>query len=172
VYGVNVKTSRYKSKKKLLCIGYIDSKDNMSEINIEEIKKLNDNYEKVIADNNKMRSQIAEMRSEIDKLRIQMADKTPKAVLLELEGKINTHSKALDATSKKLFEVQNNVNAFVQQPISHTLIDTIRKQLTEEILANTRSIIEFQTDKTNRLIEEKNMETRNMINNAKRFMYR
>lgn len=150
----------------------MDSKDSVQEVDTEELQRLNDNYEKLSADNAKMRASIAEMRQEIDKLKAQLADKTSKAVLSELEGKINTHTKALDATSKKLFEVQNNVNAFVQQPISHTLIDTIRKQLTEEIMANTRSIIEFQTDKTNRLIEEKNIETRNLINNAKRFMYR
>ena len=149
----------------------MNSQDNMSEIDTEELQKLNDNYEKVISDNTKLRASIMDMRSEIDKLKAQLANKISKAVLLELEGKINTHTKALDATSKKLFEVQNNVNAFVQQPISYTLIDTIRKQLTEEIMANTRSIIEFQADKTNHLIDEKTIETRNMINNAKKFMY-
>lgn len=142
----------------------MDSQNLVSEKVSDEIQKLN-------ADNTKLRTSIAEMRSEIDKLKAQLADKTSKAVLLELEGKINTHTKALDATSKKLFEIQNNVNTFVQQPISHTLIDTIRKQLTEEIMANTRAIIEFQTDKTNQLIEEKNIEIRHLINNAKKFMY-
>lgn len=118
-----------------------------------------------------MQTAMVSMRTDIDKLKNIVSDKVSKAVLSELEAKINTHTKSLDATTKKLFELQTNFNAFAQQPMSHTLIETIRKQLTEEIMENTRQIITEQTDRTRKLIDEKFMETRNMISNTKKFMY-
>lgn len=154
-------------KKKFILYNYMESSESST-----DIKRLTELCEKISAENAKLRTNITEMRTDMDKMKSQLSDKISKAIIMELEGKINTHTKSIDATSKKLFEVQNNVNSFVQQPISHTLIDTIRKQLTEEILANTRSLIEYQTEKTHNLIDEKITETRNQINNAKRFMYR
>ena len=131
-----------------------------------------DSNEKILAENASLRSSIAEMKTDLDKFKGMLSDKIPKAVMTELEFKINTHTKALDATAKKLFEVQNNVNAFVQQPVSHSLIESIRKQLTDEIMANTVALMDSRHEQICHLIDDKTSETRNLINNAKKFMFR
>lgn len=136
-----------------------------------EIRKLIDIIEKMQAENTKLKSSIGDMRIDVDRLRAVISDKPSKAIITELEGKIGIHTKALDVVSKKMYEMQANVTAFVQQPVSNTLLETLRKQLMDEIMANTRSLIEFQIEKTNRTFEDKIIETRGMINNAKRFMY-
>lgn len=120
---------------------------------------------------NKLQSSITNMRTDIEKLRIQVADKVPKAVLSELEGKINHHSKGLDATSKKLFELQNNLTTFIQQPISHSLIDTLRTQLTQEITDSIKKSLFDDIEAVKTLFDEKIDETHKMINNAKRVMF-
>lgn len=138
---------------------------------IPEIQKLTDGYEKLVAENAKMQTTIASLRVDIEKLKGQLGEKVQKAVLSELEGKINTHTKALDANQRKLFEVQNSLNTFVQQPISHTLVENIRKQLTEEIMTNVKALVEPMFDNVRKLIDDKNVETRSMINKAKTFMF-
>jgi hypothetical protein len=136
------------------------------------IAGLHSDNEKNSVDPAMLLSTVTGIKSDVDKLKGQISDKITKAVLAEFECKINSHTKALDATSKKLFEVQTNVNTYVQQPLSHTLIDTIRKQLVSEITANTNSVIELQTEKLIKLVDERNKEAYNRINNAKKFMYR
>jgi len=137
----------------------------------EEIIKLQGLISSLQSNIDKTQTAISETRTNIDKLKTQLNEKTPKVIFSELETIVKTHTKAIDATSKKLFEVQNNVMLFTQQPVSHTIIDTIRRQLTEEIMANTRAIIDEQTTITHNLIETKNTEVRGMINNVKRFAY-
>lgn len=131
-----------------------------------------DNYNKLAEENAKLTQTVNSLRIDIEKVKNQLSDKVPKAVLAELEGKINMHTKSLDVSSKKLFELQNNLTAYTNQPMSHTLIDTIRKQLTEEIMANTKALIDSQEEKMKQLIDEKNNETRLLVQNVKKFMYR
>ena len=136
-----------------------------------EPQKNNDVYEKVLEKQNKIQMDLSSIRSDLDKLKGQLTDKISKAVLSEIENKINNHTKALDATSKKLFDLQSNVNVFIQQPISHTLIDSIKKQLTDDILSTVKSLMTEQKEETQLLLEEAIKETRAQINNSKKFMY-
>ena len=120
---------------------------------------------------NKLQASVSNMRTDMEKLRVQVADKIPKAVLSEIEGKVNHHSKGLDAVSKKLFELQNNLTTFIQQPISHSLIDTLRKQLTLEISESIQKSLSDDIGIVKSSFDDKIDETRKMINNAKRAMF-
>lgn len=136
------------------------------------VTKISENFDKLIAEHARMQSTITSLRTDIEKLKTSVADKIPKAIMTELEGKINNHTKALDTTSKKLFELQNNLNTFIQQPISHTLVDTMKQQITTEILDHIKVLLTEQDETIKKLIDDKITETKSSIQNIKRFMYR
>ena len=141
-------------------------------ISPQEFQKVSENVEKVMAEQSRLQTSASSLRSDIEKLRVTVAEKVPKAVLNELEGKINAHTKALDTMSKKLFELQNSLNTFIQQPISHTLVDTMRRQLSEEILESVKILMNDQNEAMTKLIDGKITETRGMIQNIKKFAFR
>lgn len=123
----------------------------------EELKKISDNINK--------------LRIDVDKLKSQMTEKVPKTVLVELESKILNHTKVLDTTSSKLFELQKNLKEFINQPVSHTLMETLRKQLTDEITGNVKKMIESSSSAIMTIIDEKQLEIRELVNKAKRVMF-
>lgn len=128
--------------------------------------------EKLSLELTKTQASFASLKTDLDKLKSIISDKISKNVFVEIERKINVHTKTLDTYSKKIFELENNVNTFTQQPISHSVIDAIRKQLSDEIMANVTNLMEVQNEKTTKLIDDKTTETIKLINNAKKFMYR
>lgn len=132
----------------------------------------NIDFDKISSDMIKLQASFTSLRTDLDKLKSVLSDKVSKSMFAEIESKINLHTKTLDSHSKKIFELENNVNTFTQQPISHSVIDAIRKQLSDEILTKITEMIDVQNEKTTKLIEDKNNETRLLINNAKKFMYR
>lgn len=146
-----------------LIIPIAETKQN-DEIMMEKITQIQDSIVK-------MQQNISGIRSDVDKLKTQMIDKLPKAVLSEVESKINHHSKAIETSSKKLFELQTNLSSFMQQPMSHTLIDTMRTQLTEEIIDTVKKMILAEVTSLKEMVDEKNIETRGIINNAKKVMF-
>jgi hypothetical protein len=135
------------------------------------VSKLTENFDKLLAEHARMQSSVSSLRTDIEKIKTSVAEKVPKAILTELEGKINNHTKALDTTSKKLFELQNNLNTFIQQPISHTLVDTMKQQITTEILDHIKILLTDQDEAVKQLIDDKIAETKHSIQNMKRFMY-
>lgn len=140
--------------------------------NLEKITtKHEQQLEQIQESINKLQTSVSNMRTDIEKLRVQVADKIPKAVLSEIEGKVNHHSKGLDAVSKKLFELQNNLTTFIQQPISHSLIDTLRTQLMQEISESIKKSLSDDISMVKSSFDDKIDETRKMINNAKRVMF-
>jgi len=114
---------------------------------------------------------VSSMKNDVEKLKSQVVDKVPKAVLAELESKLNTHSKSIESFSKKLYELQNNLNAFTQQPVTQIMIETIRRQLTEEIMANVTSMFNEHVAKTNASVEAKHDELKSILQNTKRFVF-
>jgi len=130
-----------------------------------------DQFEKMMDMMNKLQTNVTSLRTDVEKLRTQMADKVQKAVLSEIESKITHHSKSIDATSKKLFDLQNNLSSFIQQPISHSLIDTLRTQIAQEITESIKKVVATDISELKTVVEEKITETKNMIQNAKRAMF-
>ena len=61
-----------------------------------EIKKLHEICDKLTSENMKLQNLVSSMRADMDKLKSSLNEKVSKPVFNELEGKINTHSKALD----------------------------------------------------------------------------
>ena len=137
----------------------------------DEINILTSECEKLSAENIKIQQNQTQLRADLEKLRGQLSDKVSKALLTELEGKINQHTKSLDICQRKIFEFGSKLDKFVDQPISHTLIENIRKQLTEEIIVNVKAYISPLFENTHKLIEEKNNETRCLINKTKSFVF-
>jgi predicted transcriptional regulator len=119
----------------------------------------------------KLNETITTMKTDIDKLKAQMVDKVQKAVLAELESNLNNHSKLIESFSNKLCELQNNLNTFTQKPVTQIMIETIRRHLTEEIMANVTTMFDKHVEKTNANIESKHEEMKHTIQNAKRFAY-
>ena len=138
---------------------------------LEKYETLNNNYQSLVLENAKLRADVGQLQNKIDTLKAQMSDKVPKVVISELESKISSHTKALDVTAKKMFEMQNNLNTYTQQPISHAFVEAIRKQVLEEVMANTKTLIELQTDNITKMMDTKIIETKQSICNAKRFMF-
>lgn len=114
---------------------------------------------------------IKTIKSDLEKIKEKSVDKFVRSVISQLEDTVRTHTKSIDNISKKMFELQTNLTSYVQQPISHTLIETIRKQLTDEILANTKEIIDARSSEILHIVDEKIDETRKQINNTKKFMF-
>lgn len=142
------------------------------EQNILTIETQDEGLKKLMEDNTKLNTNLAMMKVDIDKLKTQMNDKVSKMILSELESKINAHSKAIESLSRKLYEINNNVNTFVQQPVSQTLIETMKKQLSNDILHALQPIIEHKNMEINKNFDDKITELRNQINNTKKFIYR
>jgi chromosome segregation ATPase len=136
------------------------------------INQITEKFDKLSTEYSRLQTSVSSIRSDIEKIKTSLAEKIPKAILSELEGKINTHTKALDSTSKKLFELQNNLNTFIQQPISHTLVDTMKQQITTEIVDQIKILLADQDETVKQLIDTKIAETKSSIQNMKRFMYR
>lgn len=114
---------------------------------------------------------ISKLRTDVDKLKTQMLDKVPKSVLVELDSKILNHTKILDSNTSKLYELQKNVKEFVNQPVTHTIVDTLRKQLTEDVLTTVKKMLEVSADDIKGLIDIKINEVRGAINSAKRVLF-
>lgn len=138
---------------------------------IPEIQKINENYDKILAENTKLKSDIASLRSDLEKLKGQMVDKISKPILIELEGKITNHGKAIETSQRKVSELQCSLLTYTQQPISHGIIENMRKQVTDDVIENMKKIFDPQFEGMKKLIEDKNNETRGLVNNAKRFMF-
>jgi hemerythrin-like domain-containing protein len=132
---------------------------------------MSDICEKITIEHNKLQQNLIQLRADMEKLKGQINDKASKSLFTELEGKVNQHTKALDNSQRKIFEFGSKLDKFVEQPISHTLIENIRKQLTEEIMVNIKAVIDPLFANTHKLIEEKNNETRGLINKTKGFFY-
>jgi predicted translin family RNA/ssDNA-binding protein len=136
---------------------------------VEKLKTHIDKIPKI--DTAPINDSISSMKNDIEKIKAHVVDKVPKAVLAELESKLNNHSKSIDSFSKKLYELQNNLNAFTQQPVTQIMIETIRKQVTEEIMANVTSMFEEHVKKTNTAVETKHDELKSILQNTKRFVF-
>lgn len=133
----------------------------------ELIVKLNQLNENI----NKLQISVNAMRADIDKMKAQQMEKISRSVFAELENRVNMHSKGLETFSKKLCELHSNVTAMASQPISFQIIDGIQKHLEEIILREVASIIETNTEHLKKIIEEKNQETRSIVNRTKTFMF-
>lgn len=120
---------------------------------------------------NKLNESIVAIKSDMEKIKPQIVDKVPKAVLSELEGNLNNHSKLIESFSNKLYELQNNLNTFTQKPVTQIMIETIRRHLTEEIMANVNAMFNDYVDKTNNEIIIKHDELKQIIQNTKRFVF-
>lgn len=120
---------------------------------------------------NKFQISINSFKQDNDKMKGQITDKISKAVLVELENKVNTHGKALEATTKKLHEMQQGLNAFIQQPISSGVIDKLRKQIVDEIMMNVNKIMASNNDTNKKFIDEELEKVKGVVNNSKKFLY-
>ena len=137
----------------------------------EQLDTLQNKYDALETKMTQMENIINKLSDDNGKLRNMMSDKISKFIFTELENKINNHTKSIDVQSKKLFELQNNVHAFIQQPIAYSVIDNIRKQISDEIMENVQIIVNDLSEKLSSDIDTKNSETRKLINNAKKFIY-
>jgi predicted RNase H-like nuclease (RuvC/YqgF family) len=137
----------------------------------ESINSLTSKIDELGLKMGQMQSTIDKLSSENEKLKNQVSDKISKFIFAELENKIIGHTKSIDTQSKKLFELQNNVHAFVQQPIALSVIDNIRKQIIDEIMENVQTKINELSDQVYGDIDKKTAETLKQINNAKRVMF-
>lgn len=137
----------------------------------ERLDALQNKYDVIETKMSQMENIINKLSDDNGKLRNMMSDKISKFIFTELENKINNHTKSIDVQSKKLFELQNNVHTFIQQPIAYSVIDNIRKQISDEIIENVNLIVNDLSEKLSSDIDAKNAETRKLINNAKKFIY-
>lgn len=120
---------------------------------------------------NALQTNIIGIRSDLDKLKMQIDNKVSKQVITELEGKIIQHTKSLDVMAKKMMDMQSNLREFSQQPISHTLIDTIKKQLTDEIMEKVLGSITESNEKLQKSFDEKITEIKNTMALTKRAFF-
>jgi chromosome segregation ATPase len=137
----------------------------------ERFDALQNKYDELETKLSQLDSTINKLVEDNVKLKNMISDKIPKFIFAELENKLNNHTKSIDVQSKKLFELQNNVHAFIQQPIAYSVIDNIRKQISDEIMENVNVIVSNLSEKLSSDIDTKNTDTRKLINNAKRFIY-
>jgi septal ring factor EnvC (AmiA/AmiB activator) len=137
----------------------------------DELQKLIDVCDKLVNENVKLQQSIAQLRTDIEKLKGQLNDKVSKPLFTELECKMNQHTKSIDMCQRKNFEFGTKLEKFIDQPVSHTLVENIRKQLTDEIMTNIKAFVDPLFENTRKLIDEKNNETRLLINKTKNFFY-
>ncbi len=130
----------------------------------EQLEAINNNLQKIQAN-------MVAIRSDVDKLKATVADKVPKAVLSELEGKISTHTRTLDGIQRKMHELNSQITSFAQQPIANTLLDTLRTQLTQETMEAVKKHVANEISEVKTLIDDKTKELQNVICNAKRVMF-
>lgn len=121
---------------------------------------------------NKIQISLNTTKQDVEKLKIQHMDKVSKGVFVELENRVNTHSKGLESISRKVNELNTSFKAFSEQPISFAVIEGIQKHVEETMLREVKILIDSYTNELRRLIDEKNAETRQMVQNTKKFMYR
>ena len=67
--------------------------------------------------------------------------------------------------------MQVNVNSLTQQPIPKLMIDTIRNQLKENILASVKTMIDEVNDRMHQYTDTKIEDVNKKINNSKKAMY-
>ena len=109
---------------------------------------------------------IVSMKADIEVLKKQMNDKVSKVVFGELENKIQTHTKVIDGTSKKMNDIKTN-----NMTIPISAIDDMKKQIITEISETIGKLMtEYQVN-VNRLIDGKFSDVHSQIANSKRAMY-
>lgn len=149
----------------------------ISDTNTEDAKKLPGvddiaaKYAQLSDALNKIQISVTALRSDVDKLKVQQTEKVSRAVFSELEGRVNIHSKGIESTSKKLCELNGNLTTFTSQPISFQVIEGIQTHLEEIIIKEVRCIIEAHSEELKKLIDDRDVEIRKMLNNTKRFMF-
>jgi septal ring factor EnvC (AmiA/AmiB activator) len=132
-----------------------------------EKNRVDEQLEAINTNMQKLQTSIASLRTDFDKLRSQVV---PKAIMGEVENKINTHTKTLDGIQRKMHELNCQITAFAQQPISNTLLDSLRTQLTQETMESVKKLVTSEITDVKSLIDDKVKELQTIIGNAKRVM--
>lgn len=109
---------------------------------------------------------------DIEKLKQNMKDKVAKAALMELNEQINVHAKLLGDLSRKIYEMKINLESFMNNPLGTTFIDEFKEKITNEILANARTIIDENSHKIHKYVEERIDQTNKKIDSAKKIAIR
>lgn len=134
----------------------------------QDKNRIEEQLEAINANMQKLQTSIVSLRADFDKLRSQVV---PKAIMSEVESKINTHTKTLDGIQRKMHELNCQITAFAQQPISSTLLDSLRTQLTQETMESVKKLVTTEITDVKSIIDDKVKELQTLIGNAKRVMF-